>query len=466
MGREVRFWVVSVAGLLAATSMGACGDENPGALVHDGGSTIDLGTPPDAAVVDMDASVLDSGTTDGGAVAYCGRVGSVQNLAHFALPRARRVAVVSDDSSLGAVFAATRGDADYIVRQSFSASDGTLVGAEKIVTPLSFGSYFYPAAAASPIGGVCTFDSQADGTRRVTTLQRIDVSGDVVGDPVRISDPTFPSPRSWAAAVGAGEFATAWTESTLGSLPDGTPAYAETRLRFAHVGSDGALFDDVIDVPTDGRIESVAMARGASDSALVYVLQRDTSDSSSDTIFVRPIGADGSLSTSPVMLVELRDVLGDVSAIRVTENTVVAWTELTAGLRPDIHVMRIGDDGTLAVERIVTRGTEQGSTPAISLFGAFHVALAYVGGPSGTHDLRFLEFEIDDLPLRDAVSIADLDDDASFVLEMNSTFTRGTLGIGWSSTSHAGNNAHFAVVGCNVAGEDLDGGWCEPDAGM
>lgn len=464
MGRGVRFSAWAGAALAIAAQASGCGSDGPGALDHDAGTPIDLGNRPD--VTPMDADMPDVTSSDAGVVAYCGRVGNVQNLAHFVLPKGRRAALVGRGDSVDAVFVASRDGADYVLEQPFAVADGSLGGEAVFVTELSFGTYFHVAAAATPTGGACSFDGQRDGANRVTTLQRTDALGARLGDPLLLSDPTFPSARSWVAAVGVNGYAVAWTESEATTLPDGSPSFVESRLRYSYVDSEGNALSDAIVVPTEGRVESAALARGASDSSLVYAVQRDASEPESDTIFVRPVGADGSLSTSPVALVTDRNVLGDVSAIRVTENTVVAWTELTAGLRSDVHVMRVSDDGTPAVERVVTMGTEQGGSPSMSLFGAFHLALAYVGGPSGTHALRFLEFEIDDLPSREAVTIAELQENASVAIDMNATFTRGALGVAWTETTSAGSDAYAAVIGCNVATESLDGGWCEPDAGM
>lgn len=449
--------------LLACASVPACATENPPGLHNDGGTPIDLGDRPDASV--MDAFQDSSVTPDGGAT-YCGRIGAVSDLSHFALPQTRHADVVAGSNTIDAVFVAVRDEADVVVRQAFGKGDGAPAGEEHILSTLRFGSAFEARATSSPFGGMMSFDNFETGSTRTTTVRAMDVEGAANGDERVLSDSAYPSLRARVTALSSGNFVVAWTEATLQALSGGAPAFVDTRLRYTVVDSSGAPLAETVVVATDAPIRGFTLADGGSDSALVYVLDRSATEGRAQSIYVRPIDESGNLAASALELVAEHTIIDDISAVRVTANTIVAWTEVTASLRSDIHVERVTDEGVLAVERVVTHGTEQGGSPALSLFGAFHLGLVYVGGPSGEHSLRFLELEIDELPKVEASTIAELDLNAPASISLGVSEDRTTLGVAWTQTTSAGSDTQFAVVGCNVLGESADGGWCEPDGGM
>lgn len=462
MSRVGPAWMLGTLAL--ASAIAACGDGVPPGLRADGGMPLDLGEPPD--MQRDDAGVGDLGVPSDGGMTYCGRVGAVHDLAHFALPKTRFADVVAGTNTIDALFVASREEGDVVVRQAFATIDGALSGAEHVISEPGFGTIYAPRAASSPFAGLASYDSFATGTTRTTTIRSMAVDGSALGDERIVSDREFPSLRSQVAALSGGGFALAWTEAELQIFEDGTPVYVDTHLRYIHVDEAGVVDESATVIPTDAPIRGFTLARGGDDSALVYVLDRSATSGRAQSVYVRPINADGTVATASIELAGDHTIIDEISAIRVTGNTVVAWTEVTASLRSDIHVQRVTDEGTLAVERVVTRGTEQGGSPALSLFGAFHLGLVYVGGPSGQHTLRFLELEIDELPKEAAVTIADTDMNGPATIGIGISEDRTTLGVAWTQTGASGNDAHFALVGCSVAGEPTDGGWCEPDGGM
>ncbi len=161
-------------------------------------------------------------------------------------------------------------------------------------------------------------------------------------------------------------YAVAWVSQS-------SPPLVETRLLYAVVNQDGSLRVEPAEVTLEDAVAHVLFAskgfslKGESfGNALVY-----TTVSESDyAVWHRVIDPEtGKLADSHAITSDL-PLTGRPTAARVSSDaTLVAFTQLVEGIRSEVHLRQIKDDGTLLDDWMLIEKGPQHSPTLVSLYG-------------------------------------------------------------------------------------------------
>lgn len=146
----------------------------------------------------------------------------------------------------------------------------------------------------------------------------------------------------------------------------------------------------------------------------------------------------------------------DVAATRVREDsTLVAWTQIVANARREVHLIAAYDNGSFGTERIVETGADPSEGIALTPLGDFAV-LAYRGGPSTDREQRVtmlkgdasFAFEGEGL---EYFIVADLGDRTELDVGSPSLATsddNNIVALAWSEADGVGGRTRLALLRC------------------